>query len=344
MTWVGRALAGVAERKLVETWGTDHMDIRQLRYFLVIAETGSLSAAARTIGIAQPSLSQYIIKLEAELGIQLLHRSPLGVSLTEAGQFLVERGGPIVTATETLVADLSNLARTVRGAVRFGVPSSVSMVLSVPLAETIRIEFPEIRFRAMDAMSGYIERWLPEGSIDLGMLYDIHNPRLNALPILTEELYLVTAPDCWPDPAGPGGVAQVPITFRNCQNLELILPSPSHGLRTLIDRCAREHQLTFNIAVEMDSLNPIKDLVLRGSGFSILPQTAVQREVARGDLMLVPIQDPALRRTIYLANNPLHTSSRATAEVARLAVDVSAELVRNSLWLGRLSEEVTGYR
>lgn len=312
------------------------MDIRHLRYFSVIAELGSLSAAARKIGIAQPSLSQHIMRLEADLGTKLLQRSPQGVSLTEAGQLLVQRGAPIVTAADLLVAELSDLAGIVRGPVRFGFPSSVSMVLSVPLAETIRIEFPEIRFRAVDAMSGHIQNWLMEGSIDLGILYDIKTPRLQAVPVLAEELYLVAAADCWPHAVGPTGVSTVSTSFAACQGFELILPSPAHGLRALIDRCAEEHNLQLDIAVEMDSLTQIKELVARGSGFTILPHSATQREVARGDLVLVPIHTPTLQRTIYLAHNPLHRRSRAIAEVERTAIAVATELVKNSHWLAKL--------
>ena len=146
------------------------MDIKQLRYFVAIAEEGSLSAAAGRIGIAQPSLSQHVKNLEQQLGIDLLARSPRGVALTQSGVLLLSHARRILAAVEQASEDVRASGLDPRGEVSFGLPSSVSMVLSVPLAETVRLELPEVRLRAIEAMSGFIQGWLEEGSIDLGIL------------------------------------------------------------------------------------------------------------------------------------------------------------------------------
>src|ERR1700755_1762636 len=106
------------------------MDLRQLRDFLAIAEGGSFLAGARKLAVAQPSLSQHVIRLESELGVQLLERSPRGISLTESGSLLVSHARAIIEATNNAVAELRDRASEARGPVSFGLPSSVGMILS----------------------------------------------------------------------------------------------------------------------------------------------------------------------------------------------------------------------
>jgi len=148
------------------------MDVRQLGYFLAVAENGSLASAANVIGIAQPSLSLQIKNLEARLGTDLLVRTPRGVRLTDAGEVLLRHARLILKAVDGAKEEVRNTATTPTGKVVFGLPSSVSMVLSVPLAETVRHEVPKVRLRAVDAMSGFIKEWIEEGQIDLGILYE----------------------------------------------------------------------------------------------------------------------------------------------------------------------------
>lgn len=313
------------------------MDLRQLRYFLAIAEEGSFLAAARTLSIAQPSLSQHVIRLETELGVQLFERSPRGVMLTESGQILVEHAKSIIRATDEAITDLRERASEPRGPVSFGLPSSVGMILSVPLAETVRNDFPKVRLRAMDAMSGHVQSWLLEGTIDLGILYDVNAVRhLKILPLLVEDLYLVAAPDAWPHPIQANGVASEPVTLEECSKLNMILPSRTHGLREMIERFAKAHGVSLQVAVEMDALTQIKDLVARGSGYSVLAHAATQREVAKKELVLVPIRSPAIRRTVYLIRNPARRVTRAVSEVERLTIEIVRELVRKKHWWGTL--------
>lgn len=311
------------------------MDIRQLRYFLAIVAEGSFSAAAQKIGVAQPSLSQHVLRLETELGVKLLDRSPRGVQLTEAGQILSQHAGRIVEALDAAIADIRERGGAPRGPVAFALPSSVGMALSVPLAETVRHEHPGIMLRAMDAMSGHVQSWLEAGVVDLGVLYNVESVRhLKVTPLLVEELYLVAAADAWPRPVDEGGLARAPVTLREAAALPLVLPSRSHGLRERIEASARAVGVDLNVTIEMDSLVQIKELVARGSGYSILAHAAARKEVEAGEIVLIPIVEPVLRRTVHLVRNPARPVTRAVLEVERLTLKIVAELVDRGLWRG----------
>ena len=314
------------------------MDIRQLRYFVAIADQHSMSLASEKLGVAQPSLSHHVMRVEEELGVQLLVRSTRGVTLTESGRRLYTHAQSILRAVEAAVADLRDHASELCGPVSFAFPSSVSNVLTVPLSETVRNEFPKIVLRAMDAMSGHVQAWLNEGVIDFGILYDVHFAReLDMRPLLVEDLYLVAARDCWKGDILKSGFARDSVTFGECARLGLILPHRAHGLREMLERVAASQNVALDVVLEMDSLSRIKTLIARGSGYSILTHAAVHEEIERGELILAPIRDPALRRTVYLATNPARPVKRAAKEVERMAVDIVCELVRKGYWLGELT-------
>jgi LysR family transcriptional regulator, nitrogen assimilation regulatory protein len=315
------------------------MNLRQLRYFVSIAELGSISAASQRLGVAQPSLSQTIRQLEVELGVELLVRSPRGVGLTESGEVLLDRALSILNALDLTANEIRDRFGEVRGSVSFGVPSSASNVLSVPLAETVRHQFPKIMLRTMEAMSGFVQEWLAQGQLDLGILYDVERARyLKAQPLVVEELFLVTAADGWSSKIGPDGIAETHVSLQDCASLPMILPHRSHGLRDTIERFVGSRGLSLSVVLEMDSLTNIKTLVKRGSGYTILAHAAVYEEVQRGTLAMVPLRDPVMRRTVFLVRHASRPVTQAAREIERVILDITAELVRKKLWIGELQE------
>jgi LysR family transcriptional regulator, nitrogen assimilation regulatory protein len=305
------------------------MDVRQLRYFIAIAEEGSLSAAALRIGVAQPSLSQHVANLEEAIGVQLLSRTSRGVTLTEPGNLLLAHARQITAAVDRAKEEVRQSGSEPRGSVVFGLPSSISMVLSVPLAETVRHELPNVRLRAIEAMSGFIQTWLEDRTVDPAILYDVSMVRhMQLTQLASEDLFFFSAPDNWPLDVPPG----TPISLQSLSVLDLILPSPSHGLRVMIDRYARNCGVDLNIALEMDALMQIKALVARGSGYTILAPAAAQDDVDRGDLVRSPIVEPVMRRPVYLVRNPAKPVTHASNEVERITRSVMRELVARNIW------------
>lgn len=305
------------------------LDIKQLRYFIAIAEEGSLSAAAQRVNVAQPSLSQHVIQLEQGLNVKLLERSPRGVSLTHSGEVLLAHAREIVLALERAKEAVRSSGATPQGEVAFGLPSSVSMVLSVPLAETVRLELPQVRLRAIEAMSGFIQAWLADQTVDLGILYDISTVRhLASRQLATEDLHFFSAADAWPFASRPGS----PVRLRDLKDVELVLPSPQHGLRNMVERCARAEGIALRVPIEMDALPQIKTLVGRGSGYTILAPAAAIDRVERGELIMAPIVEPRLTRPVYLVRNPAKPLTAASQAVEEMTLHVVRDLIRRGIW------------
>jgi LysR family nitrogen assimilation transcriptional regulator len=304
------------------------LNLKQLSYFLALAEYGSVSAAASALNMSQPSLSENIAKLEKQLEVQLALRGSRGIQMTDAGMALAKRGGEIIKNVEDMIEEIRCLGEEPRGPVAIGLPPSLSILLSVPMVETIHTEHPEVRLHVAEAMSGDILEWIASDRLDLGCVYEAYDSAPYTFePLLTEELFVVTAPDNWSGPIGADGIAIEPISATKLQELPLVLTSPTHGARKLQEKFARSIGIHLNVVAAIDSLPHIVEMVSRASAYSILSHGAVFRQVSEGKLALVRIQEPTIRRTAYIVRKRSRPVTRACATVEACVTSIIAELV-----------------
>lgn len=307
------------------------MDIKDLRHFLVIARSPSLTVAAQTIGVAQPSLSQLVKRMEDELGVTLLERMARGSRLTEEGRILSEHAVRVVEDFDRCIADMEDIAGHTRGSVVFGMPPSVSMVLSVPLVETVRLELSDVRIKIVEAISGYIVPWLDDGTVDVAVIYGLTNAgHLEATHILDERLYFYSAADAWPFDTPP----DQPLPFSKLADVEMILPS--NGLRDTLREFEKQANTQLNVVIEMDAMSQIIELVARGSGYTIFSPAAAQNFVNRGELVRAEIVDPIPTRPVHLVRHTERVRTQASRAVETLTLQIARELVTRGIWEGQL--------
>lgn len=307
------------------------MDMRQLRFFVAIAEEGSLSKAAERVHVAQPALSQHVRNMELDLKTELLFRSSRGVQLTEAGERLLTEARKLIAQFEELQDIVRGEEAEPAGEVRFGVPGTVSQVLSARLIQATAERYPKIRLRIAEAMSGFIFDWLREGKMDIAVLYRGTDSRgLRLKQVLSEELRLFAAPGM---DVGKGRDPDGSVELCEAIRLPLIVPSPGHGLRDLLDEAAATHcGAKLNTQTEIDSYAPIKALVERGFGFSVLPAIAIKQECAAGRLTSWQIVKPDMRRKVFIAVPGDRPLSAATRAVESLCAELLRQLVEEGTW------------
>lgn len=311
------------------------MDIRQLRYFIAIADTGSFSRAAERVNIAQSALSQHVRSMERQFDVTLLHRNPRGVTLTEAGARLL-------TAARDLNSRFLLLNDDVRGAavpsgeVRFGMPGTISEQLGVPLIEAGRRQFPQINIKISEGMSGYVLDWLREGKIDLALLYNVQNVKgLHLRHAFTEEIRLFGAAAMKSAPAATS------VTLAAALRLPLILPGTGHGLRDLIETAAGTIGKAVAPEIEINSYGQIKQLVQRGLGLGMLPEAAIQHELKTGAFRSWKVTRPALMRKIYLGYRAEPPASAASTAIGSLAWTILERLVGAGGWAAIWTNETS---
>ncbi len=306
------------------------MDLRQLTTFLQVAELGSLSKAAERIRIAQPALSRQMRLLEQELGVALFTRHGRGMVLTPPGERLRGRAGAILRDLEDVRAELIEEAGAVRGHVTVGMPPTVSGVIATRLIERFLTQHPDVTLRIVPAFSGYLLDWLHGGEVDLAVVYGAAPPAgVRLTPMLIETL-------CFVAPAASAPAPHHAIRFAEVARARLILPGPQHGLRRLVEEAARAQGLALAVAVEVDDLQVLKDLALRGLGATVLPLAAVHEEVGSGRLAAAPIVDPPLVRKLMLAEPLGRRPSNAARRFAAVLREEVAAMVRAGTWQGQL--------
>ena len=303
------------------------IDIKQLRYFVNVAELGSFSRAAAYLSVAQPALSRQIQNLESELDTRLLYRTGRGVAVTESGQQLVDHAKAILDQMDRLHSDIARVKDQPKGAVTLGLPPTITQVLVTPLIRHLRDLYPDISLQVVEGFSGHVNEWLASARLDIAVLYNAPRTKhLTTEKLLTEELFLV----------GPGGEKGNgrPIAFSKIAPLPFILPSRPHGLRLLVDTFAAQAGIELTVDCEIDSLAAIKELVEDGAHWTILSFASVHREVQNNQLIARRIVDPAISRDLVLATSTQRPLSQAAKAVVAQIKDEVDQLVSSRKWLG----------
>ena len=292
------------------------MELKQLDYFLGVAESGSFSKAAIRLSVAQPILSRQIKLLESELGVELLYRNGRGVVVSEAGKVLESYARSVVGLIEKAQSEIVALKAEPRGRVAVAMPPSIGWMLTGPLVVRCREAFPGILLHLAEGFSGHVAEWLSTGRVDIGVVYQA--PRLSTLqtePLLTDELILLGAVD---DPAGLGG-DRVPT--KRLAEIPVILPARPHGLRVLIDNELEKLGVVANVVFEVDAMPSTLSLVERGVGYTVLSEGAVKHLLNAGRIRSWSLTNPTLMRELLLATSTQRPMSVATRLVARLIRD-----------------------
>ena len=301
------------------------MDFKRLGYFAQVAELGSLSRTSERLGIAQPSLSRQMRLLEEELGVTLFTRGARGMHLTEAGEVLYARiTGPMREIGRALY-EVRSLPTDTGGQVVFGMPPTIVQMLAGPLARRVASYAPNIALRIVDAYSGHLLDWIRSNELDVAVLYGPTPAGVNAAKVLEDELMLVGPPH---SPIAAEGT----VDFRRLGELPMILPSPAHGLRILLETAAAKAATKLNVHTQADSYHLMKELVESGLGYTGLPHCAFSREVGLGRLTFARIRKPAVTRQLYLALRSDSDSPRAALQVETMARQEIASLVQQGAW------------
>lgn len=286
------------------------MDLRQLQYFLQIADTGSVREAASRVRVAQSALSRHIRALEDELGVALFDRHARGVSLTPAGSRLRERASDILHRVEETRAEVMAEGKRPIGTAAIGTSPATSRLLYGRLAERFHRDYPGVTLSLVEGAPYILLEGLDTGRLDLAILVN-PEPRasLEFQPLVTERVYAIGAPKDRRLAKRRAGIADL-------ADLPLILfPRPS-GSRMYFERTAAQAGLSLQLAYEVESQDVLKEFVSRGLGYGLLPYSSVQKELEDGRITATEVSGLALTR--MLVRRADHILTPAAAELAQL--------------------------
>ena len=296
------------------------MNLRQLAYFLAVADQSSIIRAAKALHISQPSVSTQIKLLEEELEVQLFERRQNGTILTPEGrEFLGYARSALDTLAAAKAALRSHQVIEV-GTVAIGIPGSLSSLLCLPLIEEVQIQCPNIKIKVVTGLSGHISKWIMDGTIDFGLVYvDVPVPGLDLELLLKEHLFLAISEK------HAGKIRQQSpdgdLAFADIRNVPLVMPSREHGLRALVDKVSASTGLALDIRTELDAPELLVACVLRASHATVLSLAALQGiRLSEGELYTAHIVDPVIERRIslaYASDRPLTRTARRVEMILR---------------------------
>ena len=244
------------------------MELEQIEYFVRVAELGSFTRASRALNIAQPALSRKIRQLEVELRQNLLVRNGRGATTTDAGKLLLEHGRGILHQVQRLREELGRVRGSLAGRVAIGLPPSIAKVLTVTLTREFRAKLPQAALSISEGLSAAMQESLGNGRLDIALLYGaVPMPELEITHLFEEDLFLVQR-------KGQRVQAEA-VTLKEVTALPLIIPTRPNAIRILVESEMANINCRPNIALEIDGVPAILDLVLDGAGCAVLSKNAV---------------------------------------------------------------------
>lgn len=307
------------------------MNLRQLKYFVQIVESGSLAKASRQLYIAQPALSQHIAKLEAEVGKPLLIRTAKGVTPTENGAALHHHARFILRQLDQALSIARQEPGTVHGMVSVGLAATTVCAVGVPFMRRIREKYPGIVLNVVEGMSGHLAQMMRMDQLDLAILFSRDAvPDLSAEPLVEEELFVMLPSDSDLVPA-----RRIKLSCADTANLPLILPTGIHGLRRRIAAEFEQRSLALHVVAEIDSLSLLMTCVRDGMGATIKPMSAALLEGRmREGWRTLAFSDANMKRQNFLYSVDAERLSPAAAAVRGELRETVKQLVASGRWKG----------
>jgi LysR family hydrogen peroxide-inducible transcriptional activator len=288
------------------------MEIHQLRYFVAVAEEGSFSRAAAKVRVAQPSLSQQIRKLEAEVGQPLFDRLPRSVVLTEAGRCLIDYARQILASIGDARRCVDELKGEIAGKVAVGAIPTIAPYVLPELVVTFQKHYPDVTLEIVEDVTKGVTRRIDAGELDVALVSTCQqSPTLRRESLGTEPLLALV-------PKAHTLAKKDFVEFDDLKSLRFLLLHEMHCLSQQVNHLLESRRLRPEIALAGSQLNTIANMVAASIGVSIVPQMMVKHHATPGCVSL-PFASPVPERELNLLYNPLRFQSKAAAAFRREA-------------------------
>ncbi|GGG90667.1 LysR family transcriptional regulator [Silvibacterium dinghuense] len=284
------------------------MEFHQLRYVCAIADTGSFSRAAERCQVAQPSLSQQVLKLEENLGTKLFDRLGRSIRLTESGRAFLPHARSILEQMEAARSSVADKGSDVRGSVSIGVIPTIAPYLMPRYAAAFAKKYPDAKLRIVEETTPVLVESLRDLSIDLAILaLPLRHKDLDWYPIRTEPLFAVLPKD------HPHAAAES-LTIKELRKESFVMLRDGHCFRDLSIAACTHARITPNIAFESGQFSSLLGMVAAGVGITLVPEMAIDKNAA---CSYVRLSDKQATRSIVIA--ALHGRSFNRVQQAFLA-------------------------
>jgi DNA-binding transcriptional LysR family regulator len=292
------------------------VQLRQLAYFVAVAETRHFTRAAEQVGVAQPTLSQQIRELEKGLGAPLFTRGAGNIELTAAGEEILPIARRMLAEADNAHRAIRELDDLRRGQVRLGATPSLCTGLIPNIVAEYHRKHPGVAIVITEGGSRGLQQLLADGALDLALLVDSraeNDPRIATEPLFVEELVVISAPD------GPPPTRRARLPIAALRGKQLVMFREGYDLREATLAACRAEGFEPTFAVEGGEMDAVLGFVAAGLGVAVVPSTVVGER-----FRVTRLAEPALTRTVQVAQRSGVQLSRAAGEFKR-SIDAYAQ-------------------
>ncbi len=288
------------------------MEVHQLRYFVAVADEGSFSRAAAREHVAQPSLSQQIQKLEAEMDQRLFDRLPRSVVVTEAGKCLLEYARKILVEIADARRCVDELKREVVGRLAVGAIPTIAPYVLPALIEKFQRRYPKVTLEIFEDTTERLVRRMEDGEVDIALVSTCdESPALERHSLGKEALLVLL-------PKGHQLAKKKMIKWSDLKSQKFLLLHEMHCLSAQVYQFLAAHHLRPELTVRGAQLGTIARMVAAGMGVTLVPQMMIEAEPVTGCVAL-PFAPPIPVRELNVVRNPLRFQSKAAAAFQQAA-------------------------
>jgi len=299
------------------------MNLRAVHYLVTLADVRHFSKAAERCHVSQPTLSTQIRKLEDELDVQLVERSPRKVMLTEVGEEIVERARAMLADADAIRAIARRSKDPHSGTIRIGIFPTLAPYFLPHVVPEIRKRFPRLTLRLFEEKTEDVIEMIRQGRLDAGLLALPVDAEQLASRVLFEEPFVLAVPE------SHALGKRKSITMDDLEKEELLLLEDGHCLREqALEVChlAGAHEKLDFHATSMETL---RQMVAAGTGITLMPVMAVKPPVAHTDnLAIRPFAEPGPKRTIALVWRKSTALGGFLEELAEIFSSIDPELLK----------------
>ncbi|MDJ1371212.1 LysR family transcriptional regulator [Gulosibacter molinativorax] len=287
------------------------MELRQLRYFLAVAEELHFGRAAERLRVSQPPLSVAVKSLEDELGVSLFNRSTRRVTLTPEGELLQRRVTPILEDLDQVASEVADVRKGLRGLLRIGYVSSASYTILPRAVQLFQGRLPLIDLQLNPLTSGEQLERMRDGGIDLGIVRDQSAvPGLRLEPVLEERLVVVL-----PVEHPLSRFETVKVEQLEGEPLVLFAHELMPGYVTRITEVLEANGAMPRVVQRIVHQETVLGLVAAGVGLSVLPESVAR--ISMPGVAVRPLAGDPISRLQLAAPGTLAPAARAFAECVR---------------------------
>lgn len=307
------------------------MNIKQLNYFLSVAECKSIASAARELKIAQPALSLQISKLEHELKTTLFSRGVKGVQLTESGNIFKEHVRLMITQLDKAVADLSELDGSPKGTIIIAMNQATDNILALPLCRAIEKKYPKIDLDLRTGLSYEVINMLKRGEVDLAIIYEdgLNSDNINRELLIKENLLFATKPN-------HTNKHQTSIEFNKLTEYELVITSEKESQGYIIEKYERKTGIKLNKRRPYGQLLTSLRFACEGYYNLLLPSSAFYHLEDNHFIKSLKVVEPEIFRNVYIATEENRPVRNISLEIIKIIKSLTKEFNEKGIWQGDL--------